>query len=67
YRLIGIIYYGGVHFTSRVIDSDGRVWYYDGIETQHTCQYEGTVADIEYERLTSAKSRVYSTVIYARI
>ncbi|KAJ6512378.1 hypothetical protein DFH09DRAFT_941468 [Mycena vulgaris] len=31
--LRGIIYYGGVHFTSRIMGLDGRIWYHDGIET----------------------------------
>ncbi len=33
YKLKGIIYFGGAHFTSRIINQSGEVWYHDGIAT----------------------------------
>ncbi|KAJ6549529.1 hypothetical protein DFH09DRAFT_926103 [Mycena vulgaris] len=35
--LRGIIYVGNFHFTSRLVDSDGRVWFHDGIRTGRAC------------------------------
>jgi hypothetical protein len=34
-RLAGVVYYGQHHFTAQIIlsDSDGQVWFYDGIDT----------------------------------
>ncbi|KAJ6529446.1 hypothetical protein DFH09DRAFT_155008, partial [Mycena vulgaris] len=35
--LRGVIYFGNIHFTSRIISSDGRVWFHDGIGTGRAC------------------------------
>ncbi|KAJ7112340.1 hypothetical protein C8R44DRAFT_632156 [Mycena epipterygia] len=35
--LRGVIYLGSFHFTSRVIGSDGRLWFHDGISTGRAC------------------------------
>lgn len=34
YCLQGIVYFGGAHFVSRIVDSNWDVWYNDGIVTQ---------------------------------
>lgn len=34
YRLIGIIYHGGFHFTTHIIDKNGDILYNDRIETK---------------------------------
>jgi len=34
----GLIYYGNFHFTSRFIEIDVIVWYYDGITTKSNCE-----------------------------
>ncbi|KAI0825908.1 hypothetical protein BC629DRAFT_1261880, partial [Irpex lacteus] len=66
YRLIGIIYYGGSHFTSRVITNEGSIWYHDGIETGKSCIHEGNIADIDAKELATAPyGRKYSTAIYS--
>ncbi|KAI0092920.1 hypothetical protein BDY19DRAFT_883196 [Irpex rosettiformis] len=66
YKLIGIIYYGSMHFTSRIIDSSGSIWYHDGIETASTCIYEGNIVNMNPKDLTSTKhAHQYSTIIYA--
>jgi len=41
YHLKGIIYYGGYHFTARVVTSQGDVWYHDGMTIARECKYEG--------------------------
>ncbi|KAF8578584.1 hypothetical protein K439DRAFT_1361844 [Ramaria rubella] len=40
-NLIGIIYFGSDHCTTRIIDHQGQVWFHDGIATGRTCVYEG--------------------------
>lgn len=37
YRLIGMIYFRGYHFTARIIDANGDIWYHDGIKTERNC------------------------------
>ncbi len=34
YNLQGIVYFGGAHFVSRIIDTNFDVWYNDGISTK---------------------------------
>jgi hypothetical protein len=33
----GLIYHGDFHFTSRIIGTDGIVWYHDGVTTGSNC------------------------------
>ena len=40
YKLHGIIYFSGEHFTSRIITSNGMVWFHDGIFTGSSLAYE---------------------------
>lgn len=42
-RLRGIVYGGQFHFTSRIIDIDGAVWYHDGQVTGSTCRSDGSI------------------------
>jgi hypothetical protein len=37
----GLIYHGESHFTSRIIGTDGIVWYHDGMTTGDSCENEG--------------------------
>ncbi|KAJ7285324.1 hypothetical protein C8J57DRAFT_1038335, partial [Mycena rebaudengoi] len=46
YRLRGVVYHGGSHFTSRIVDSCGDVWFHDGITTKSTSVYGGTLESI---------------------
>ncbi|KAH9831732.1 uncharacterized protein C8Q71DRAFT_714924 [Rhodofomes roseus] len=38
YRLVGVIYFGGFHFTCRIISTDGKIWFNDGRETGKNVQ-----------------------------
>ncbi len=40
WSLRGLIYWGADHFTSRFVDSEGRVWFHDGISTGSQCILE---------------------------
>ncbi|KAJ7204255.1 hypothetical protein C8J57DRAFT_1542277 [Mycena rebaudengoi] len=44
--LRGVVYHGGSHFTSRIVDSHGDVWFHDGITTRSTSVYEGNLGSI---------------------
>lgn len=43
YTLCGVMYYGNSHFTSRIIQSSGMVWFHNGIATGKSMIYEGTL------------------------
>lgn len=43
YRLCGIVYHGSDHFTCRIIDVSGDIWFHDGITTKEWCEYEGNI------------------------
>ncbi|KAH7908096.1 hypothetical protein BJ138DRAFT_1013452 [Hygrophoropsis aurantiaca] len=32
-RLRGIVYHGAFHFTAAIIDTDSKVWFYDGAKS----------------------------------
>lgn len=62
YKLIGIIYYGSFHFTCRIIDCDGSIWYNDGLRTGRKCEYEGNMKDFDNDRLLHAREERNCTV-----
>jgi hypothetical protein len=41
FKLKGVIYFSGNHFTSRIITQSGQIWFHDGIALQHSMRYEG--------------------------
>ena len=40
YKLCGVVYFSGEHFTSRVITGNGMVWFHDGLFTDRLLVYE---------------------------
>ncbi|KAA1478878.1 hypothetical protein DENSPDRAFT_788521 [Dentipellis sp. KUC8613] len=65
YKLKGIIYLGGNHFTSRIVGSQGEVWYHDGIATKEKCLHEGklnTIEDIHHVRDRTSCMTIYGIV-----
>ena len=40
FRLCGIIYFGGFHFTARIVDINDQIWYNDGIVTGNSSTLE---------------------------
>jgi len=62
YILNGVIYFGNYHFTSRIIDKSGLIWFHDGIATGNDVIYEGTPDSID---LTICKQRLASAAIYS--
>ncbi|KAF8583875.1 hypothetical protein K439DRAFT_1347478 [Ramaria rubella] len=45
-NLVGLIYFGSDHFTARIIDHQGHIWFHDRIATGRTCVYEGPLNEI---------------------
>ncbi|KAJ7138718.1 hypothetical protein C8R43DRAFT_893142 [Mycena crocata] len=66
-RLRGIIYAGQAHFTSRVVDSDGHIWFHDGIGTRGRCVLEGNLRAVEPMSLHKCGEKKAVAVVYARV
>ena len=67
FRLRGITYFGSFHYTSRVIDEHGDVWYHDGISTGAKCMAEGKkLKDMSDQELQTCKNKTIGLAIYAR-
>ena len=65
-HLRGIVYYGGYHFTSRVIDAEKNVWYSDGRQLGHVCQKEGELKLMNNETLRKHSGRKLMVAVYAQ-
>jgi hypothetical protein len=66
YRLMGIIYFGDMHFVSRVIRPDGQVWFHDGMSTGRNLIYQGNLNSHETD-LSAIHSKTAHSVIYCRV
>jgi len=66
YKLRGIAYYGASHFTARVIQDNGMVWYHDGLQTGTNLVYEGTLNNLLDNNLSACEGREVSVAIYAK-
>jgi hypothetical protein len=65
-HLRGIIYLGGYHFTSRVICTDGSVWYHDG-QKGHICNEEGLLKLMRDRDLRACEGRALTLAVYAQV
>ncbi|KAH9914541.1 uncharacterized protein B0H18DRAFT_886914 [Fomitopsis serialis] len=67
YRLAGIIYFGGFHFTCRIISADNHIWCNDGRDMGSRCESQGTLKAMETHMLKTMGNRNVSVAIYVRI
>ena len=67
YRLCGIIYFGDFHFTSRIIEADGKTWYNDGVELGRRSKFQGNIDNMDAAKLSRAKKRKSSVAIYTKL
>ena len=63
----GLIYHGDFHFTSRIIGTDGIVWYHDGMTTGSSCENEGYFDKFSSRNLLKYKGKKLILVVYARV
>ena len=63
----GLIYHGDFHFTSRIIGTDGIVWYHDGMTTESSCENEGDFDKLSSRNLLKCKGKKLILVVYARV
>ena len=60
----GLIYHGGFHFTSCIIESDGIEWYHDGMTTGSSCENEGHFDKMSSRNLLKFKGKKLILVVY---
>lgn len=65
FNLKGLIYFGGFHFTTQVVNNNSEVWYHDGIETVQSCIYQGHLLDKENDSILFTRGRQLCTAIYS--
>ncbi|KAK0421660.1 hypothetical protein EV421DRAFT_1725316 [Armillaria borealis] len=46
YQLVGVVYFGHSHFTSRYIDPSGTVWFNDGMVQGRRAAHEGHISNL---------------------
>ena len=63
--LKGIIYFGGSHFTSRIVGNDDHTWFHDGAVTGIHSQYQGMLNNLG--DLMNCQGKVATAVLYARV
>ena len=66
-KVRGLIYHGNFHFTSRIIGTDGIVWYHDGITTGSTCENEGDFDKFSNQKIMTSKGKSLTMVVYSRV
>lgn len=68
YRLCGFIYYGNNHFTTRIVTTQEKVWFNDGLQHHATYQYENYLENMKAKDLAqSPDGRKLVMAIYAKI
>ncbi|KAK0429816.1 hypothetical protein EV421DRAFT_1722703 [Armillaria borealis] len=55
YKIVGVMYYGHSHFTSRFVDEQRRVWYNDGIQLGRWSLLEGYINGVDMTRDSAGK------------
>jgi hypothetical protein len=63
----GLIYHGDFHFTSRIIGTDGIVWYHDGMTTGSNCENDGYFDKFSSNNLLNCRGKKLILVVYARV
>ena len=63
-HLRGLVYYGGFHFTCRIIDESGNVWFHDGMTTARTTIKEGRIGSVSQPDLKKCRNKQLCLVIY---
>jgi hypothetical protein len=65
-HLRGLIYLGGFHYTCRIIDHSGNIWFHDGMTTGNKCNAEGKMGSISQPNLYVCGNKNLCLAIYAK-
>ena len=64
--LKGIVYHGGSHFASRIINPDGPIWYNDGIETGKNSILDGHLSTMSDDGLKKCRGKNLVLAVYGQ-
>lgn len=64
-KLQGIIYHGDNHFTLRILEPDGKIWYHDGMNMENVCVENGHLSAISDGGLRKCKGNNLVLAVYA--
>jgi hypothetical protein len=65
-NLRGLIYYKNFHFTCRVVDLDGKIWYNDGKSMGRSSTIDGTLQSITEDSIWSQGEQSLVAAMYAQ-
>jgi hypothetical protein len=65
-HLRGVVYYGSHHYTSRIIDNEGHVWFHDGMITGKDMHSQGAAAKLKPKDFSSCNSGKIALLVYAQ-
>src|SRR5882762_3038593 len=63
-HLKGLVYHGGYHFTCRIIDESGNIWFHDGITTGRNSTKAGKFRRVSQPNLKECRNNQLCLVIY---
>ena len=63
-HLRGLVYHGGYHFTCRIIDESGNIWFHDGMTTGRSTLKEGKFGSVSQPNLKECGNKQLCLVIY---
>lgn len=64
--LKGVVYYKSLHYTTRIIDKDGTVWFNDSITCNNYFTAQGNINMFSNEQILNCKGAVATSLIYAK-
>ena len=63
-HLKGLVYHGGYHFTCRIVDESGNIWFNDGITTGRISIKDGKFGSVSQPNLKECRNKKLCLVIY---
>jgi hypothetical protein len=63
-HLKGLVYHSGYHFTCRIIDESGNIWFHDGMTTGRIPIKEGTFGTVSQPNLKLCRNKQLCFIIY---
>ena len=66
YRLCGLIYFGGEHFITRIVDPSGQLWLNDSQVNGRECKYDGNIVNANESNILKCKGKMLKVVLYCK-
>ena len=67
YRVCGLIYFGHEHFTVRIVDKEGQIWYNDGMTLGRECKYEGNILNADEMSIYKCKGKTLKVIMDCKV